>query len=369
MAKALYDPEFGYYQAASQHSSRRGDYITSVEVGPLFGAVLARALDAWWESEGCPKEFWVFEAGAGVGTLARSILRAKPACLESLKYVMVEQSEYLMSCQTDLVDAEPDIFQSQLVGHNGDISPNSQKSANPLGIKEPVDFGVVIANELLDNLPFVLLKKTAEDWKEVVVALDPAIWKQDKNKSKAFSDEEFVSINNRPIWELVAQLVPDAKIGQRIPIQNQTAKWLNGALSSIRRGRVLIFDYGVHTTKELADRPQTEWLRTYRGQNRGGSPYEFVGEQDITCEIALDQLAISAGFHNPASVLQPFRTQRDFLKQWGIEELAAQAEAVQQPEIPTDLKSIELQSRIQEAKALLDPQGLGAHFVAEWVVG
>ena len=44
MEQALYDPESGFY-ATSGVAGRRGDFITSPEVGPLFGAVVARALD------------------------------------------------------------------------------------------------------------------------------------------------------------------------------------------------------------------------------------------------------------------------------------------------------------------------------------
>ena len=59
-------------------AGRRGDFITSPEVGPLFGAVVARALDAWWAEAGEPDVFTVVEAGAGPGTLARSVLAAAP---------------------------------------------------------------------------------------------------------------------------------------------------------------------------------------------------------------------------------------------------------------------------------------------------
>src|SRR5947209_15065960 len=38
---ALYDPERGYYARAVQRSGRAGDFFTSVDVGPLFGELLA----------------------------------------------------------------------------------------------------------------------------------------------------------------------------------------------------------------------------------------------------------------------------------------------------------------------------------------
>ena len=40
MELALYDPEHGFYATGGQ-AGRRGDFVTSPEVGPLFGAVVA----------------------------------------------------------------------------------------------------------------------------------------------------------------------------------------------------------------------------------------------------------------------------------------------------------------------------------------
>ena len=71
-------------------AGRRGDFLTSPEVGPLFGAVLARLLDAEWDRLGRPDRFTVVDAGAGPGTLARSVLAAGPRCRDALRYVAVE---------------------------------------------------------------------------------------------------------------------------------------------------------------------------------------------------------------------------------------------------------------------------------------
>src|SRR3954469_19122834 len=88
---ALYDPDGGFY-ASGGAAGRRGDFLTAPEVGPLFGAVLARALDAWWRDLGRPDPYVVVDAGAGPGTLARSVLAAGPACAPALRYVLVERS-------------------------------------------------------------------------------------------------------------------------------------------------------------------------------------------------------------------------------------------------------------------------------------
>ncbi|NBT27572.1 MAG: hypothetical protein EBT09_13720, partial [Actinobacteria bacterium] len=120
---ALYGPH-GFYTTVG-HAGRRGDFITSPEVGPLFGLILGNYLDAVWNDLGRPERFDVVEAGAGPGTLARSILAASLECRDALRYVAVETSE-------------------------------AQRQRHPNGIISTAEFptepivGVVLANELLD---------------------------------------------------------------------------------------------------------------------------------------------------------------------------------------------------------------------------
>lgn len=56
---ALYG-QHGFYTRGGG-AGRRRDFLTSPEVGSLFGAVLARALDAWWIDVGRPDPFVVAE--------------------------------------------------------------------------------------------------------------------------------------------------------------------------------------------------------------------------------------------------------------------------------------------------------------------
>ncbi|MDQ3353756.1 MAG: SAM-dependent methyltransferase, partial [Actinomycetota bacterium] len=91
---ALYGPG-GFFVAGGRGAGRRADFVTSVEVGPLFGAVVANALDTEWERLGRPDSFVVVEAGAGRGALARDVLGTGPACAVALRYVCVERSARL----------------------------------------------------------------------------------------------------------------------------------------------------------------------------------------------------------------------------------------------------------------------------------
>ena len=89
MRIALYG-EHGFYTTSGQ-AGRRGDFITSPEVGPLFGVVLARWIESEWDRLGQPDDFTIIESGAGPGTLARAVLAASPRWRDH--YVAVEVSD------------------------------------------------------------------------------------------------------------------------------------------------------------------------------------------------------------------------------------------------------------------------------------
>src|SRR5205085_10683042 len=196
--------------------------------------------------------------------------------------------------------------------------------------------GVVRANELLDNIPFRLLERTADGWEEVYV---------DGNQSEVLVP---ASVDGPP----------DAAVGARIPVQDQARDWVAGAIGRLRRGRVVAVDYA-DTTSSMAARSWTEWVRTYRGHGRAGHPLDDLGSADITCEVAVDQL--------PPPTTD--RSQSDFLRAHGLDDLvtAARAEWRARAHIG-DLTALKARSRVTEAAALTDPSGLGGFRVLEWEV-
>jgi SAM-dependent MidA family methyltransferase len=209
--------------------------------------------------------------------------------------------------------------------------------------------GVVLANELLDNLPFRLLERTVAGWSEVLVGVD--------------GDDlvEVLVVAPREASREATLLAPDAVTGSRLPLQRGASLWLRRALALVERGRVVLVDYA-DASPSLVARPWEEWLRTYRSHGRGGRPLDAPGEQDVTCEVAVDQLA---------RVRRPDanRSQADWLVVHGIDELVAAArEAWHARAHIGDLEALAHRSRVSEADALVDPTGLGAFRVLEWVV-
>jgi len=323
---ALYGPH-GFYTSAipsrestdasrTGRAGRRGDFLTSPEVGPLFGAVFARALDTWWTELGCPDPFVVVECGAGPGTLARTIFAARPRCGAALHYVAVEESA------------------AQRALHPPNVTSRSDMPNDPFS-------GVIIANELLDNLPFRLFVFDG-GWREAYVAHD----------GLRLVERLVVSP------EVPASLPGVAAHGSRVAVHDAAREWVNDAVSLLNRGRLVVIDYCSNTTS-MTTRPWREWLRTYVGHERGVHYLASVGEQDITLDVAVDQLP------RPTSV----STQAAFLHAHGIEDLVAEGQAAwQRAASHPDLVALIMRSRIREAEALLDTSGLGSFSVLQWVV-
>lgn len=315
MAIALYG-ESGFYSTTGR-AGRRGDFITSPEVGPLFGEVIARAIDDVWKRLGSPDGFSIVEVGAGPGTLARSVLAAQPECLVQGTYVAVEVSD-------------------------------SQRALHPEGVQsvavmpERIEHGVIIANELLDNLPFDL-------------------WVFDDGWRRAYvisSGDEFAEILRQDsVPPILPSRVPH---GSRAPIHTAATEWLSHSLQALQKGSLFVIDYCTPLTAEVAAMPWREWLRTYVRHGRGVHYLRNAGEQDITTQVCIDQLS---AVREPDAV----RSQSQFLQLWGINELVLEGRRIwEESAASPTLTAIKMRSRISEAEALLDESGLGNFTVLEW---
>ena len=337
----LYDPDGGFYMrpGGGRAGGRSGHFLTAPEVGPLFGAVLARALDAWWAELGEPVPFTVIDWGAGPGTLARSVLAAEPRCMTAgvLRLVLVDVSPAQRALHAD---------------HPIVTSTARVSDALPQGAPA----GVVLANELLDNLPFDVARRTPDGWEELRVAVDD-------------SSAGRFALTAIPASSELAAGLPVVAAGARVPVQRAARRWVAEAHRLVGAGRIVAFDYGA-ATSVLAGRASPSddpgaglgWLRTRRDHHGGSWWLAEPGSCDITADVALDQVQ--------ADYRADVCTQAEFLRAHGVDELVAEGRAAWTDRAGVgDLAALRARSRAGEAEALLDPAGMGAFNALAWTVG
>jgi SAM-dependent MidA family methyltransferase len=325
VAQALYDPDEGFY-AVSGQAGRRGDFLTAPEVGPLFGAVVARAVDEWWTEAGRPPVFMVEEWGAGPGTLARAIVAAAPEVLTSgvLRWTQVEVSAAQRAqhlAHPNLASYAPDDL---VVGGEGQVD-------------------LVFANELLDNLPFDIASFDGTSWHELRVGLsgDGAAYSLEGGDPL---DAVTVARHHLPL---------DLPAGTRLPLLREAQRWVRAA--RVRAARVVIADYGTDS-RTLAAR-DGGWLRTHVAHETSADWLTAPGSCDITTDLAIEQVL------DDGSVL----SQSAWLRGYGIDELVDEGRAIWEASAGIgDLAALKGRSRIREAEALLDPLGMGGFVVLEW---
>ena len=361
-AAALDDEREGFFSTSGGAGRAGADFITSPEVGSLFGALVARHLDAAWRALEEPDPFVVIEAGAGRGRLAADVLRAQPACAPALRYVLVERSARLRGEHVEHLTVEPP---------DEALGPFTRASA-PDEPDEPVPCagpivtalaelpaihvdGVVIANELLDNLPVHLVQRRDLAWLEVRVGLDDdgALVEELVPAAPALTSEaDRVAAGTE---------VPD---GARLPVPDAARAWLEATSTLLHRGQVIVIDYAADVADLVVRGPDgpSGWLRTYRAHVRGGPALDAPGSQDITCDLPLEYLRAAA--QRAGFTVERDTTQAEWLRALGIDRLVEEGAATwDQRAHLGDLEAIAGRSRGVESAALTDPSGLGSHRV------
>jgi SAM-dependent MidA family methyltransferase len=331
----------------------------------LFGACVARALDREWQEQGAPDPFLVIEAGAGRGRLAREILRARPACAPALHYVLVERSATLQEQQRDALDLEP---ADEALGPFGkaahEDTPVAVAGNGPVfvALDELPGLelsGVVLANELLDNLPFGIAHYDGARWQEVRVALrapgEVALTAGGLVELLVPADESDADA----LREVTAGL--EVAAGSRLPIPRGIDEWFAACARMLRHGVILAIDY-VDDARGLLERGPESWLRTYRAHERGSAPLDVPGDQDLTADVVREQVvrtARASGF-----TLTGDRSQAEWLGDLDIDGLVNVGRETWEARAHLgDLEALAGRSRATEAAALTDPAGLGAHRV------
>jgi SAM-dependent MidA family methyltransferase len=311
MDLALYHPG-GFFASEILRSEKAGDFLTSPEVSPLFGETLAKFVADERDRIGDP--FQLVEVGAGSGSLLRPLLATF-----DVEALAVEASPAARAALSEFVPVSHEL---------------------PDRIR-----GVVIANELVDNLPVALAQRVDTGWRERWVGL--------------VADQlTFVDADpRRSVVDWLNSYAGPVIDGDWVEVQLAAGEWLSQVLDRLETGSVVVFDYG-DTAEGLLPRRKDGTLRTYRAHHLGPHPLDEPGETDITADVnfsALSDLAKTTG----AEV--GYHRQDDFLGRLGLREKLAELRraelaAARQGD---EMERLRLRTLKTEAETLLHPRGLG----------
>jgi len=334
MELALYHPSLGYYSRAPRRTGRAGDFFTSVDVGPQFGALLAKQLDEMYRLLGPPAadSFDVVEAGAANGRLARDILDSAeadfPALYRAIRLTLVEASAPARATHFDT-----------LGHHSARLVASSDRMPNQV-------HGVILANELLDALPTHAVAMTADGLREIVVDLE---------------ESRFVERAALPSTPDLAKYLDrlDAKLspGGRGEVNLAAVAWVRNAARALTRGFMLLVDYGHPAELLYSGSHSTGTMTTFRGhqagiadsdaeQGAGPAWLAHPGAQDITAHV--DWTSIRAAATDEGLELLGLTDQTHFLLGLGALDGA-----------PTGADTASVKHRLA-LKTLVVPGGLGS---------
>ncbi len=333
MTLALYAPGLGYYARAVQRSGRAGDFVTSVDIGPLFGRLLAtwfcEMLDAL--PGGGPVD--LVEAAAGNGRLTRDIL---DACSR-------HRPDLYGRVRATLVECSPAAREAAAVA----VAPHRERVAGIVPALPPRIDGVLFANELLDAMPVHVVEMTREGLAEVYVDAD---------------GDRLVERRGVPsVPELAAyfaRLGLALEPGGRAEVNLAALAWIREAAAALARGYLVLIDYGYEAPQLYAGSRATGTLRTYHRHltdapdpgHAAGPPWlAEPGQRDITSHVDLTSVRATAEAAGLQTLLDT--DQSRFL-------LAA----VERTGLAAELAAPDRQRDRLALKTLMVPEGLGTAF-------
>ena len=322
MELSLYDADEGFFTAGSPRAGTDGDFLTSPEVSPWFGRLIGR----WARSVAQPGNAVLVEVGAGTGSLLQPLVEDSGEWFERYEAVEIAQGGRDRLAERGLG-----------VG----LGPDLPIVAEGTGV-------VVVANELLDNLPSRLVERTADGWMEMCLVGEGGRFEL----VPVLADAELAS------W--CDHYLGDAPVGPLLAAQQRIVDWLFDVLDTYRHVEILLIDYAARTT-QLATRKRDEVVRGFRG-HRGVELPDEPGSTDVTVEVNLDVLETAA--HERGCDVE-ISSQRDFLDAWGasgaIDDLVQQEYSrAQHGDVVGQLRA---RSEATALRALRDPSGFGGFWV------
>lgn len=320
MALALYAPGLGYYAAGATKLGAAGDFVTAPEMTPLFATALATQIAAILA---VTQRREIVELGAGSGRLAAGLLTALAARdLAPSRYLILEPS--------------PDLAGRQRAMLAKDAAAHLDRVAWIDALPESID-GALIANEVLDAVPFELVARRAGKWSLRGVAWD--------ERQRAFA------------W---AGRAADPRLAAlaaaRFPRDGDCSSELNPAAEALVedigrrfvRGAALFVDYGFPAAEYYHPQRNEGTLMCHYRHRAHGDPFAWPGLTDITAHV--DFTAMAKAGERAGLAVAGFAAQAPFLMGCGILDALAATGA------PESMAYIRAAAAVQ---TLLSPSEMG----------
>jgi SAM-dependent MidA family methyltransferase len=284
---ALYAPQLGYYCAGARKLGAEGDFVTAPEISPLFGAALARQA-AEVLAQGLDA---ILEVGAGSGALAAAML----AELEHMNALPTHY--FILELSADLRERSRDTLAARV--------PQLVERVAWLNQLPPSFAGLVVGNEVLDAMPFAVVRVEEGRIEEAGVVL---------------RGERFEWAWRPASPDLAAEArrlaLPE---GYRTEIGLAAQGFIRTLGATLSRGVALFVDYGFPEREYYHPERRQGTLACHYRHRMHDDPFFLPGLQDITSHVDFTAMARAAA----ASGMEVlgYTTQAHFLVNCGITEL------------------------------------------------
>jgi SAM-dependent MidA family methyltransferase len=321
MELALYGPG-GFYEEPP--IGEAGHFVTSPHVHVVFGILVGRAVRECLEEMGEAEPPCVVEVGAGDGTLF-GLLRAAVG-EQGRRFVAVDRST---GAREAIASRHPGV----------------RVAASLETLDQHVE-GVVVANELLDNLPFRWIRRDdAGEVHEALVEVDgdrlAPLW-------RPFPPDDGEGLEAVP---------PGLAPGADAVLAEGALHFVERLARMLRRGYAVLIDYAAGGKAGI---------HGYRGQRAVEDVLDRPGSADITAGVdfgVLERRAEALGLRSFGTVSQRGALRALGYDAWANHELERQAEAQDRR---SGREAVEAWSGRNAAAELVDPAGLGG--LRWWVV-
>ena len=321
----MYKPGLGYYSAGAEKIGHSGDFTTAPEISKLFGMALANQMTPILDHYQSPS---IIEIGAGTGKLAFDIMT------QLNDYQVNFDRYYILELSADLKQR-----QQSMLSHLPTKTLNKIVWLDSI----PMDsiHGVIIANEVIDALPFTRFKTQNGQVYELGISVeDNQLIEQPRLADEMLSNT---------VDSIAKEIGMTFQDGYTSEIRINFGSWFRTIESMLSSGSIFFVDYG-YARQEYYDEERTNGSMICHYRNVAHEdPLSNLGIQDISASVDFSQLADAALQHNIEVGF--FTSQADFL-------INAEILGVIESVIDEGLKM----RLTQEVKQLLLPNQMGEVF-------